>query len=44
MLRYVPVLVPLSPRPDSDEEDDAFGYEDEFYNLNGPVIDMEPAH
>jgi hypothetical protein len=38
------VLVPLGPRPDPDEENDAFGYEDDFYDLNGPVIDMEPAH
>lgn len=38
------IVVPLGPRPDPNDEDDAFGYEDEFYDLNGPVIDMEPAH
>lgn len=43
-LGMVSVLVPLGPRPDPDEENNAFGYEDEFYDLNGPVIDMEPAH
>ncbi|MCJ2124171.1 hypothetical protein [Methylobacterium sp. J-077] len=38
------VVIPLGPRRDQDDGDDeAFGYEDEFYDLNGPVIDMEPV-
>lgn len=38
------VVIPLGPRRDLDDGDDeAFGYEDEFYDVNGPVIDMEPA-
>ena len=43
-LGMVSVVIPLGPRRDQDDGDDgAFGYEDEFYDLSGPVIDMEPA-
>lgn len=31
-------------RPKADEGEDApFGFEDEFFDLGGPVIDMEPS-
>lgn len=40
-LGMMSALVPLSRR--SDEDDGALWYEDEFFDLNGPVIDMEPA-
>jgi hypothetical protein len=31
-------------RRDSDEPDDALAFEDEFFDVGGPVIDLEPRH
>jgi hypothetical protein len=43
-LGMMSTLVPLGTRrDDGDGEEAAFGFEDEFFDLNGPVIDMEPA-
>ena len=40
-LGMLSMLVPLRRR--SEVDDETFGFEDEFLDLNGPVIDMEPA-
>jgi hypothetical protein len=36
-------VVPFGRR-DSDEPDDALAFEDEFFDVGGPVIDLEPRH
>ncbi|MGU3388937.1 hypothetical protein ACLBYG_30890 [Methylobacterium sp. D53M] len=41
-LGMMSVLVPLGPKPEADE-DATFGFEDEFFDLGGPVIDLEPT-
>ncbi|MCJ2067256.1 hypothetical protein MKK75_00270 [Methylobacterium sp. J-030] len=40
-LGMLSMLVPLGRQPE--EDDETFGFEDEFFDLDGPVIDMEPA-
>ncbi|KTS10788.1 hypothetical protein SB2_12020 [Methylobacterium radiotolerans] len=45
-LGMLSVLVPLSPKPDLDtgEADAAtFGFEEEFFNVGGAVINLEPT-
>ncbi|SEO74437.1 hypothetical protein SAMN02799625_03787 [Methylobacterium sp. UNC300MFChir4.1] len=41
-LGMMSVLVPLGPKPEADR-DATFGFEDEFFDVGGPVIDMEPT-
>lgn len=41
-LGMLSAVVPLDPKPDLDTgEAAAFGFEDEFFDLGGPVIDLE---
>jgi hypothetical protein len=41
-LGMMSVLVPLGPKPEADE-DAISGFEDEFFKVGGPVIDLEPT-
>lgn len=40
-LGMLSALMPLGSG--RDEDDGSFGYEDEFFDVGGPVIDMEPT-
>jgi len=43
-LGMLSAIVPMGPKPDLDtREDPAFGFEDEFFDIGGPVIDLEPT-
>jgi hypothetical protein len=43
-LGMISVLVLLGPKPDEGNgEEAAFGFEEEFFDFGGPVIDLEPT-
>jgi hypothetical protein len=43
-LGVISVLVPLGPKPNEDYAEEAvFGFEEEFLDIGGLVIDLEPT-